>query len=164
MGIKKQVKTYGPKRYSLAGTKYKITAEVRHDGSCGNGHNSFAITGEIRRLNGKRWVEDSFGALHDDIVKHFPELKPFIKWHLSTNDGPLHYIANTTFHAGNLDCFGKEGKERDFDAARKCAVWPEATDKQLSLPREELTKLLEERRAKLLEEFKKDVLSLGMLF
>lgn len=38
-----------------------------------------------------------------------------------------------------------EGKERNFDAARAAANWPEATDEQLSLPRAELTELLEAR-------------------
>lgn len=91
---KNQVKTYGPKFYTENGVKYSITATVRYDDSCGNGHNSFSITGEIKQ--GKQW--GAGGCLHDEIAKHFPELAPLIKYHLMSSDGPLHYIANTMYH------------------------------------------------------------------
>jgi hypothetical protein len=39
------------------------------------------------------------GCCHDEVAKHFPELAPFIKWHLTSSDGPMHYIANTVYHA-----------------------------------------------------------------
>lgn len=55
---------------------------------------------------------------------------------------------------------GGKGKDRDFSAARHSAVWPEATDEQLSLPREELQKLLEARLPMLMEEFQADMLEL----
>lgn len=217
-----------------------------------NGHNRFSITGQIGGdSNG------ACGCIHDEITEHFPALAHLIKWHLFDVTGPMHYVANTVYHASNLHNgkakgepnhwetrikFGKfpitfsksakfigwlsavmdhraatpkgannlreleivevphaksdghqydphysfddftnvwheapfrtkdealewqtailtcgiefvkivtgysPGKERDFAAARRCAVWPEATDEQLSLPAEELTKLLEERR------------------
>ena len=54
-----------------------------------------------------------------------------------------------------------EGKEQQLDAARGAAVWPEATDEQLMLPKEELTKLLEARLPSLMTEFRKAVESLG---
>lgn len=54
-----------------------------------------------------------------------------------------------------------EGKERDFDAARRTAVWPEATEEQLSLPPEELKVLLEARLPALLEEFRRDIEAFG---
>lgn len=38
-----------------------------------------------------------------------------------------------------------KGKERQLDAARTAANWPEATDEQLTLPRDELKALLEAR-------------------
>lgn len=103
MTIKKQTKTYGPREYTENGTRYKITATVRHDDSCGNGHNSFAITADGYELRGKRWVESFGGCCHDEVAKHFPELAPFIKWHLSSTDGPMHYVANTMYHARTCD-------------------------------------------------------------
>lgn len=57
-----------------------------------------------------------------------------------------------------------KGKERDFDAARSCAIWPEATDEQLSLPRDELTALLEARRPALVAEFRADMEELGFTY
>ena len=92
---KKQTRKYGPVSFREDGRAYTITATVRHDDECGNGHNSFAITGEIRY----RGMIESCGCLHEDIAKHFPELAPFIKWHLTSTDGPLHYVANTMYHA-----------------------------------------------------------------
>jgi len=92
---KNQKKKFGPKSYMEHGSRMSITAEVRYDDQCGNGHNSFSITAEIR-CNGR---EDSFGCCHDEVAKHFPELAPLIKWHLTSSDGPMHYVANTVYHA-----------------------------------------------------------------
>lgn len=95
---RKQKKVYGPKIYTENGETYKLTATVRYDDECGNGHNSFAITGAQYRKERGIWKEDSFGCLHEEIAKHFPELAPFIKWHFMNSDGPMHYIANTVYH------------------------------------------------------------------
>jgi len=105
---KKQVRTYGPRKL---GTDY-IKAEVRHDDECGNGHNSFAITAEIYdphyrshepriAIGGKSYYLGACGCCHDEVAKAFPELEPFIKWHLSSTDGPMHYIANALYWAGH---------------------------------------------------------------
>lgn len=96
---KKQTKTFGPREYTENGQRYKITAKVRYDDDCGNGHNTFSITGNIDRCNNYgRWVDDCSGCIHEEIAKHFPELEPYIKWHLVSSDGPMHYIANTVYH------------------------------------------------------------------
>lgn len=88
--------------YEKGGRKYRITAEVRFDDQCNNGHESFAVTADIRE-NGREYMG---GCCHDEIVRHFPELAPLIKWHLTSTDGPTHYIANTVYHAGDRDCNG----------------------------------------------------------
>jgi len=105
----KQTKTFGPKPISGWGKGATITAEVRYDDECRNGHNSFAITGEIR-IPGRRDCE-ACGCLHDEIAKAFPELAPFIKWHLFDSTGPMHYVANTLYLAGNRDCWGRAAGE-----------------------------------------------------
>lgn len=217
----------------------------------------FSLTGDV--YSGTVAHEcylDRCGCVHDDIAKHLPNLKPYLKWHLTAiNSGPMHYLTNTLYHAGNLDynglqkgdvhlyknivvfpslyhkeeisngykfeflqsqwelgnelvlCNGKtkgwlslqgfpyetglwlsetaavsfvnkwnamvhvdggieftkepwtysEGKERDFDAARSTAVWPDATDEELSLPKWELELLLEKRFPQLMEEFYGDM-------
>jgi len=267
---KKQVKTYGPRSISGWGTNALIRAEVRYDDECRNGHNTFAITGDIY-IPGRRDIEAG-GCLHKEIAEHFPELAPYIKWHLCSSDGPMHYVANAVYHASNRDCWGKlkgepkqwetvisfgdnpikhkfsrhsrfvkflqeakphnerggydfevlaidypkdnkdkypfkpkytfggydakwhecpfddeqealdfltalqtcnpkfttvatawgEGKERDLDSARVAAIWPEATDEELTSP--DLAEKLAARLPKLLEQFQKDVESLGFVF
>jgi hypothetical protein len=161
MTIKKQTKTYGPRFFKQGGERYRITAEARHDDSCGNGHNSFAITGEIdRQAKNGRWIEDMGGSIHAEIAKHFPELAPFIKWHLSSTDGPMHYIANTVYHASDCDHWGSpKGKEPDLGAARRCAVWPNATLDQLADK-----DTLAARLPSLLADFRADVESLGFTY
>jgi hypothetical protein len=186
---------------------YVITVTIRYDDECGNGHNTFSITGDIWKstINGKKIGRDCLtgGCIHDDIIKHFPELKPFIKWHLTSSDGPMYYLENTLFYAehhgpdrvmvyvskGNDEEFGlefqdscyedietankikekygdkcrleldkKTAKTADYDAARACAVWPEAKD-------EEITEAnLKKRLPALMEEFVRDVESLGLVF
>jgi len=204
----------------LYGKPHHIRAFVRYDDECGNGHNTFAITGEYWE-QGKSRDSGGGGCCHDEIAKAFPELAPFIKWHLCSSNQPLHYIANTIYHAGNRDCHGLlagefrqfkshgprqndgvegvpnwelvfpegmkrdiyanekpapvvlewkpygrtgEGKARDFDAARSCAIWPEATDEQLSLPAKELEALLMARHPALMAEFEQAVESLGFTY
>lgn len=53
-----------------------------------------------------------------------------------------------------------EGKERELDAARRSAIWPEATDKDLMAS--DLKAKLTRRLPKLIREFKKAVTGLGM--
>lgn len=110
---KNQTKVYGPKIYTEHRTTYQLTVTVRYDDSCNNGHNSFAITATQYRVaaNG-RLSEDSSEYMHDTIDKHFPELAPYIKWHLTSSDGPMHYIANTVYFANERDCWGLRKDER----------------------------------------------------
>ena len=167
--VKRQRRKLGPKVYTENGETYRIIANVRHDDDCGNGHNTFSVTGEIVRKQGSRWVEDSSGCLHDEVARHFPEIAHLIKWHLCSTGGPLHYVANTVYLAGDRDHNGLkagervrvgEGKERQLEAARSSAVWPDATDEELTAPG--LTERLEERLAALLADFRADVEAFGL--
>jgi len=210
--VKKQVKVF---RKELANGDVFIV-NVRYDDEGGNGHNSFAITGELygkgRRTNEPR-VENSngkgrwlccCGCMHEDVAKHFPALALLLKWHLCSTDGPMHYVANTLYHASDKDCWGyrrgeqkrdkdcklmwvlptsehlpsvvsadeqpeskgiqyvpllSEGKEPDLEAARWSAIWPDATLEQLQDKH-----ALEARLPALMEEFKRDVESLGFVY
>ncbi|QYW06435.1 hypothetical protein uan_023 [Pseudomonas phage UAntarctica] len=218
---------------TVDGEKVLMHAEVCFDDNCKNNHNSFAVTGHgwYDNWNSRDW---DFGrSCHDMIEKVFPELKHLIKWHFMSSDSPMHYVANTVYHASDKDCWGlgkgekrqiingrsKEpvwslradatgcalktaldededvanlplyrlqdmfdsaekpdvipklfwepcwrigkGKERDFNAARNTGVWPDATDEQLSLPKEDLTKLLEARLPQMVADFKEAVASTG---
>lgn len=249
------------------GKDAKLSVKIRFDDECRNKHQTFAITAEVRRP--RACDVEACGCLHDEIARIFPEFAPLIRWHHMNTDGPLGYIANTTYHAGNRDCFGRargepsswhnvirftnfpitiqirnrfakflqnsldtkhtpysietvtcepdnitnfsyspnytlagfeckwhecpfkslkeaqeicealntqtwsieriptaysEGKPRELDAARRGAIWPEATDEQLCLPKEQLTELLVARLPTLIAEFRHDMEAIGMLW
>jgi hypothetical protein len=225
---KKQVKTFRADYY-VDGKPETLIAHVRYDDKCGNGHNSFAITGDIfqtyrqpgeRRIAHKDgqtlWLNGG-GCVHDVIAERLPELAKYIKWHLVSADEPMHYVANTVYHASDRDCWGgrkgdvrtyrynvrvngnlvfdveagdehklpdreeaeamaervggeivpvpwllHEGKERDLDAARSTAVWPDATDDELTAP--DLAEKLKARLPALMAEFQAAVEELGFVF
>jgi len=115
-----------------------LKIQIRYDDECGNKHNTFSITGSAGGNNGIG------GCIHDFIIEQAPELEKFIKWHLTSSDGPMHYIANSMYHAS-------EGK---LDFARNSAVWPEANLVDFSK-----AKLLE-RLPALMNDFKNAMLEL----
>lgn len=203
----------------------RISVTLRFDDECNNGHETFSIVGTISEERGDRGLREvaSGCCVHDEIAEHFPELRHLIKWHLTGTDGPMYYLANTLFLAGDLDCHGLAkgevrqirngrngelcweqvaidpdgnavplsqiprtaegekpadswrlewrpwcrtgiGKAREFEAARRAAVWPEATDEELSRPRAELEEALKARLPPLLAAFKADMLACGFLW
>ncbi len=148
--IKDQKKTFGPKIYKEGSTTFRIIAKVRYDDQCGNGYNSFAITGSIDK-QGKygEWIDDISGCIHDEITKHFPELQPYIKWHLCGSNSPMHYVANTVYHA----------KNGNLDYARSTAIWPEA-----SLDELQSEVILKMRLPDLMKEFQQAMESLGFTY
>jgi hypothetical protein len=95
-----------------------VVASVRWDDRCNNGHNTFSITGEVYgphgdkregsivASSGKRLYLESCGCVHEDIARAIPELAPLLKWHLCSSDGPLHYLENVVYLAGDRDCWG----------------------------------------------------------
>lgn len=101
------------------GAKAQIRAELRFDDECGNGRNSFAITGDVWEMNERgRRVDIAGGCLHEDIAKAFPELAPLIRWHLFDQSGPMHYIANTVYNAGDRDHWGaRKGEPFQWETA-----------------------------------------------
>lgn len=122
------------KDYMRSGKPETMIVEVRYDDECGNGHNTFAITAEIyqtQRYPGEKtiihekggplWL-NSCGCLHDEIAKRFPELHHLIKFHLCSSDGPIHYIANTLYHAGDKDHNGLRVGERRQLRDRKTGI------------------------------------------
>lgn len=108
---------------------------IRFDDECGNGYNTFSITGEVYEKTRKRdldkwdlrlidglWYEwVTGGCIHNIIARRFPQFKHLIKFHLCSTDSPLHYKANTLYWA----------KQSNIENARKTAVWEDATLHQL---------------------------------
>jgi len=126
---KKQERKFRKDYTDDQGNPCVLVATVRYGDECGNGHNTFAITanlydcatylhGEPRAMHkptGKELWLGSCGCLHDEVAEHFPALAPFIKWHLTSSDGPLHYIANALYCASDRDCNGlRKGEVRQI--------------------------------------------------
>jgi len=161
---KHQTKELGPKLIAGWGNGANITATIRFDDNCGNGHNSFSITGEIRRP-GTRDCK-ACGMLHDEIGKAFPEILPLLKWHLMSTDGPMHYISNARYWAGL--CGYTNGGQNDppnLEHLKSTIVYgalPEDSNFDLSkMDDGDLTSFLVNRLPALLEAFKRDVFALG---
>jgi uncharacterized protein Usg len=111
-----------------------IKATVRHDDNCGNGHNTFSITAHICEKHPTAPNSHSYGCQHGEIVEHFPELAPLIKWHLCSTDGPLHYIANTVYHATAYPEFWPIGQKAWVDVSKggRWSVFKIASGKELA--------------------------------
>lgn len=211
---KKQEKAFRTEYTDEHGQPCVLIAKVRYDDRCSNGHNTFAITGElydrsdripeasVKNSSGKTLWLGSCGCIHEEIVKRFPELAPLIKWHLVSSDGPIHYVANSLYHVeaipkeqgqyyayfkepvtgvekmlkivdeatkAKLDAlhgdamiyepyYNRSAKEPNLEAARSSAAWPDA---QLEDFTEEKLKA---RLPALMEDFKRDVESLGFTY
>jgi hypothetical protein len=80
----------------------EMQVEIRFDDQCKNGHNSFAITASIYTPRSRRQNDcEACGCLHEEIAHVFPELASLIQWHLFDAHAPMHYVANTLYHATN---------------------------------------------------------------
>ena len=103
------------------GKRAKLEIEIRWDDQCGNGHNTFAMTGTISR-NGRELM---CGCLHSEIHQYYPELAHLIPWHLMGSNGPMHYLANTLYFAGNRDYNGHvKGEPCSWQDHLKFPSWP----------------------------------------
>jgi len=154
---KNQRKVFGPRAIPSYGKGATITATVRYDDECGNGHNSFAITAEVVTPASKRRNDcEACGMLHDDIARIFPKLAPFLKWHLCSSDGPMHYVENSLYWAGQT-----KWEKPNLENFRSTAIWPDATEDDMATVTKEV---LEARLPALMEEFRSAVESLGFTF
>jgi hypothetical protein len=85
------------------GQKYRIQVRAQLIQLGSNPKPHFSITGEVERLakNGRK-VFQSGGCIHEEILQHFPHLKPLVDLHLSNQDGvPSHAFDNAGYWAGN---------------------------------------------------------------
>ncbi len=150
-----QEKRFGPKLLEEGKQQYHLFVQMMYGDGSRNGYNTFSITYlEYQKTEYGTWKLESCGTNPEKIAEHFPELAQYVKYHLVSTDGPLHYIANTMYHVqkGNLDY------------ARSTAVWPEATDEDLQIPQEELKKKLQERLGGLMRGFRDAVETLGFVY
>jgi len=97
--VTKSQKISFTKQFQEYGETHTITATIRYDDQCGNGHNSFGMTGVVAKgiykdannAPDSKWQQ--CGCIHDDIARHFPDLEKYLKWHFMNSDGPTHYAA-----------------------------------------------------------------------
>ncbi len=134
---------------TISGITCRVYCKINHDDRCNNGHNTFSITGEVYGTGDCAGDPSMCGCIHDVIGTVFQEVSGLIKWHLVSTDGPLHYVANTVYWV----------KEGNLKHARSSAVWPDATDEELTAPG--LEDRLKERLPALLEDFKTAVQLIG---
>ena len=90
------------KVYYEEGQKHRITVQAQLVHHEGNKKPHFSIGGEIEILakNG-RMIFDSGGCMHEEVLRHFPHLKPLVDIHLSDDDGvPMHAYSNAGYWAG----------------------------------------------------------------
>lgn len=98
---KKNYLRWNPMKFYMEnGEKRKIVVNVSLDDDCKNMHSDFSITCNIYTVkkNG-RMEEYAGGCCHDEICKHFPELKKFIHLHLCDHSGiPMYPVENGIYH------------------------------------------------------------------
>lgn len=91
-------------RTSKTNGKENIFVSIRLNDECKNGHQDFAITGDIYEA-GKPKTDRYFisgGCIHEEILKAFPEFKIFVNLHLCDYKGvPMHPTANGFYHLTN---------------------------------------------------------------
>ena len=108
------------------GEKYQIIIKAELVHLDGNSSPYFSIGGDIFRLarNGRK-VWESGGCIHEEIIKHFPQLQPLVDVHLSDEDGvPMHAYANAGYWAGHT-------KYQEFDSfklAKHLRISPKLAD------------------------------------
>lgn len=77
-----------------------LIIKIRLNDECKNGHQDFAITGDLYKGTGRG--DRSFlagGCIHDEIAKFAPQFKKFIPLHLCDFNGvPMHATANGFYH------------------------------------------------------------------
>lgn len=101
------------KNFVENGEKYTITVTAKLADECKNGHCDFSITADIVRIarNG-RLVLAGGGCCHEEIAKHFPELRKFLHLHL------CNYLGMPTYPEANGQYFVAEGKEKATEYLR----------------------------------------------
>lgn len=106
----------------------------------GNPGPYLSVTGEVWTPGEREpWC---CGCIHDKIrlVKNLdPNIAKAIKFHLVGREGPMHYIANTKFHASDRDHWGlRKGERRQIRHGGKEPCWKmtlvDKDDNEVDLP------------------------------
>ncbi len=154
------------KEYTEHGTKRRIRAEYGLR-TIGNQDPYVSVTAEIEyKSRNNRWCDQSFGCMHEAVAKHFPQLVPLIRWHLTSTKEPMYYIANGIYWfekmAGRSKWALSPGEFDPTEAFKSTIVFGAVDGDELpplTATNEEVTAWLEARRDKLMERMRADVAS-----
>lgn len=84
------------------GIQSTIYVKITLNDECKNGHQDFAITGDIYKGTNGNKSDSNFltgGCIHEEIAKYFPKFKMFINLHLCDFNGcPMYAVANGFYH------------------------------------------------------------------
>ncbi len=98
------------KHITYYGKPSTIYVNIRLNDECKNGHQDFAITGDIYTNQTGNKSDRYFacgGCIHEEIQKYFPKFKMFIDLHLCDYNGtPMYAVENGFYHLteGFNDC------------------------------------------------------------
>ena len=78
----------------------KIVVSIRCNDECKNGHDTFAITGELWEVGDTyRRGPSTCGCIHNEIIKYYPEFQLLVDLHLSDGNGlPMYALENGFYH------------------------------------------------------------------
>ena len=121
-----------------------LIATICHDDRCGNGHNTFSVTGDfydtpyrfydssyrrgelkVLHQSGRTvWLSSACDCLHDEIRRHLPNLTRFLRWHLCSTDGPLYYLENARYWFGAAGwCDGQTNSPPNLEHFKSTIVY-----------------------------------------
>lgn len=122
--------------YRERGHIYHLTATAEIHSLSGQ-EPYLSITGELyRQTNGRgRPAMESCGMLHDDIEKHIPQLRQYLKWHLMSTSAPMHYVSNSLYWAGLQGWTdGKPSSPPNYEYLLSTSIWGAVeTDSKINL-------------------------------
>jgi hypothetical protein len=90
------------------GENSRLDITLRWDDDCKNGQNTFYCTGtlSVQSPLSQGFKAVASGCIHDEIAQYAPELAHVLPYHLVDANGPMHYLVNSLFLAGDRDCWG----------------------------------------------------------
>lgn len=115
--------------------KSKYVAKFRLSDDCKNGVCEFAATMDIyRKARNGRWVWESGGCQHEELVRRFPWAEPIVRLHLCHFDGSPTYAVENGFY------FIEKGK--DATAMKHFRVSPDEYELLEKAPGKDILKYL----------------------
>ena len=89
------------KEYYQKGQLYRIRVSGGLHYIRGNSAPHFSLTADIEAKTPRGWRDDSGGACHDEILRHFPQFADLAALHLADINGlPMYAVENGCYYLG----------------------------------------------------------------